>query len=123
MGIKHGINLRQDLVSCPASSLGTATQHGEYVPKSQFRHQGQVLIALLGAPQRDQVKQLSHSLRRPRWVLYELSSCGSRVRELPRVQSLSQWVPSLQVLIIIYCEKNFFDEARELQSMDTPVSI
>lgn len=38
-------------------------------------------------------------------------------------RQLSQWVPSLQVLIIIYCEKNFFDEARELQSMDTPVSI
>lgn len=54
----------------PASRLGEASQHGEWVPKNQLKHWGQVLIPLLGAPQTTLQKR-SPTFRRSR-----LDPCG-----------------------------------------------
>lgn len=40
-----GVNMAHQVEA--GSSSGTATQHGEQVPKSQFKHMGQILIPLL----------------------------------------------------------------------------
>lgn len=58
--------------------------------------QGQLLVCLLGTPQKEQATQLSPTFRESRLVPYRLSNCQSRVCEFPwaQVNCLCEFPPS-----------------------------
>ena len=76
------LKFRKDKDPLPAPRLGKAIQHGEHIPKSQLKCQGQVLIPLLGVPQTKLQKGHTYGIG-PRSVPWGLLSCGSSVLELP----------------------------------------
>lgn len=74
-----------------ASTIGNGLHSHSTIGKSQLRHQGWILIPLPGAPQTNQVTQLSPICRGPSWI-----PCRhwSRVCECPWTRVSYLWPPT-----------------------------